>query len=86
MGLGAVWSPAHLMFGLDLQKRQLCSSGPAAGQANKTFLLAIVKTQNMWDFLIQTKPEKNKSNKKKTKELTDKLKCFLQYCFCSVGI
>ncbi len=57
MGLGAVWSPAHLMFGLDLQKRQLCSSVPAAGQANKTFLLAIVKILN---FLIQTKPEKNK--------------------------
>ncbi len=51
MGLGAVWSPAHLMFGLDLQKRQLCSSVPAAGQANKTFLLAIVNIlNNMWDF------------------------------------
>lgn len=32
-----VWSPAHLTFGLDLQKHLLCSSDPSAGQAKETF-------------------------------------------------
>lgn len=59
------------MFGLDLQKRQLCSSAPAAGQANKTFLLAIIATDLDYEtFLIQTKPERNNSNNIGNKERT----------------